>query len=152
MHTATTQAITRPGNRGHRSDTHLVIGLTAISLTVQVVAEFVVVGLQPDRSPHLLQNTISVSVGSVLGLALVWALVLLGRRDKLRAPLAWLLAVLGLAASAVFFFLALPTTLAAGAYVLARPGSGSLRAARVVAIVGIASSFVVSLAMLHTYL
>lgn len=150
--TTTAAPTTVPDTRQYRRDTRLLVGLTAAVLVLQIVLELLVVVLQPDRRPELLPNITSVMIWSLAGLALTWGLVLLGRRDRIRAPMAWTLAVLGLAACAVFYFLALPTTLATGAYILARSGSGHLRAARVVAIVGIAASFVVSVAMMYTYL
>lgn len=150
--TTTTAPVTRPETQARGRDLRLVVILTAISIAFAVVMELLVVMLQPSRQADLVRNISSVGLWSLIGLALTCGLVLLGRRAEARAPVAWTLAVLGLAASGGFYFLALPTSLSAGAYVLARAGAGSLRAARILAIVGIAASFVVSAAMMYTYL
>lgn len=135
------------------SAARIVVAVTAASVAVHLLMELGVVLLRPEMGADFLVNVASVLVMSAVGLAVTLGLVRLGQTGgRRRTVLAWVLALLALPAVALFYFLALPATLAAGGFALARDGGGSLRAARIVAIVGVVASFLVSIAMLFTYL
>jgi hypothetical protein len=142
--TTTTQA---PAPVGSATGSRIVLAVTSGGIALNLLLELVEAAMLPDMRADLVKNVVLVVVWSLVGLAITLGLVRLGGRERLRTPMAWTLAVLGLLTVLPMFWAAIPATLASGALQLAKGRPGSVRAARVVAIVAVVAFAAVSIGM-----
>lgn len=147
----TTVPTTHPAPAASASRTSLGVGpvlvATAIGLALNLVLEAAEAALLPHMRDDLLFNTLAVSVWSLAGLAIGLGLLRLGRKEGRRTAVTWVAATLALLTAAPLFWSAVPASLAGAAFALTRGRSGSLSAARVVAVVAFVAFLAVSIGM-----
>lgn len=145
--TTTVQATQTTAPSGPAVSVAPVLVVTVIGWLLNLLLEVAEARLLPHMREHLFFNAVAVSVWSLAGLAIGLGLLRLGRSDRRRTAVTWAAAGLALLTAAPLFWSAIPASLAGAAFALARSRSGSLAAARVVAVVAFVSFLAVSIGM-----
>lgn len=119
---------------------------TVLNWALEIIESILASEVYAAFDSSLLKNLAVVALWSFLGFLVAVGLVRLGHGTR-STPMSWVLVVLALLTVLPLFFVAVPASLAAGAYSLAEGSRGSAPAVRVLAVIAFAAFVVVSVGM-----